>query len=190
MAHGLHRGGRACRSAQGVDDVSGRSEPARPPHRSGDVASRRPADAQAPIERGRAARDPLAPLLPRPGGSRTCFPRTCRSRTSSTWPDTPTPAPRKSTTGAVGASLATSSTAEGGTLSHSEDSRGPRRTSPLGLDGGFANGTTLGILYLTLVFLRSAWEHSNSGWPGSRERWPCSESGGYCATCKYTSAGF
>ena len=36
-------------------------------------------------------------------------PRTCRSRTSSTWPGTPTPAPPRSMTGAGGASPATSS---------------------------------------------------------------------------------
>ena len=42
--------------------------PLQPVDRSGDVASRRAADAQAPAASGRVAEDPLAPLVPGPGG--------------------------------------------------------------------------------------------------------------------------
>ena len=96
-------------AAQGVVVVSRGSAARQPAHRTGHFATGRTVDAQTPAQGRRVAGDPLAPLLPRPGWSRICSPRTCRSKTSSIWPDTPTPAPPRSTTGAGGASPATSS---------------------------------------------------------------------------------
>ena len=54
--------------APGLAAVSRRAAARQPVDRTGDVASRRAADAQAPAQGGRVAEDPLAPLLPRPGG--------------------------------------------------------------------------------------------------------------------------
>ena len=90
-------------AAEGIGVVSRRTAAWESAHGTSDVAAGRAADAQAASEGRQVAGDPLAPLVSGFWWSRTCFPRTCRSRTSSTWPATPTLAPPRSTIGDAGA---------------------------------------------------------------------------------------